>query len=322
MPWSDSTSKWLLFIACLLLSALGTWTARGYALRRKMLDQPGERRSHTQPTPRGGGIGLVVVTLMLLLMLAQQAPVLWGGAALGLLLVAGIGWWDDHHPLSALSRLIVQVCAGGIFAASVAVTNGDLWLVGAAFIAVPVLVNVWNFMDGINGMAASQATLAALALACLLSGVAQLVALAVAAAALGFLPFNFPRARIFLGDVGSGGLGFLMAMLLVFSMQQHTPSMWPVLFLPVSAMLADSGITLLWRMRRGERWWEPHTQHLYQKLARRYGHVRVSISYAMWTIMAGLSMQLAVSMAAGWSWLVTILFAAVTLKIWVKLHSQ
>lgn len=323
MPWFDAHLKFVLFGVCLLLSLLGTWAARGYALRRKMLDQPGERRSHTQPTPRGGGVGLVAVVLLVLGTLAmKQGATLWGGVALGLLLVAAIGWWDDHKPLSAGLRFVVQVCAGGVLAAAVAVTDGNLWLAGMAFCSVPVLVNVWNFMDGINGLAASQAALVALALACMQQGAAQLLALAVAAAALGFLPFNFPRARIFLGDVGSGSLGFLMAVLLVFSMQHQPVNVWPVLFLPASAMLADSGLTLLWRMRRGERWWQPHVEHVYQRLARRYGHVRVSFIYMIWTIMAASVMQLVSDMAFMYTLGVALVITATAILVWRYLHKR
>ena len=113
------------------------------------------------------------------------------------------------------------------------------------------MINVWNFMDGINGLAASQAALCAMA--CLIGGVGgdlNLLALAVAACCVGFLPFNFPKARVFLGDVGSGSLGYLMAMVLL--LPRAGMQGWPPLppLLPFTAMLVDAGMTLGWRMLR------------------------------------------------------------------------
>jgi UDP-N-acetylmuramyl pentapeptide phosphotransferase/UDP-N-acetylglucosamine-1-phosphate transferase len=179
-------------------------------------------------------------------------------------------------------RLLVQALAAAVFALAVAGVWGDLLAAMVAFIAVMALTNIWNFMDGINGIAASQATLVAAGLALLLGGTWGWLALALAAACLGFLPFNFPKARVFLGDVGSGALGFALAALLVVTWKRSDIPM-PLLLLPLSAFLVDSGLTLLRRVVRGERWWAAHAQHAYQRWASRLGnHTPVTLAYAGW----------------------------------------
>ncbi|WP_147653891.1 lipopolysaccharide biosynthesis protein [Vulcaniibacterium gelatinicum] len=277
---------WLILYA--VLSAGGAWTARRYALRRHLVDQPGERRSHAVPTPRGGGFGIVLAMTVACLWWWPQA----GEQALhvlavlgGLLLVAGVGLADDHRPLSPWFRLLVHAVAAMVLAAGLWRIGAPWWLAALGFALAVILVNVWNFMDGINGLAASQAALVAMALAVVGEGIVAVLGLALLGAALGFLPFNFPAARVFLGDVGSGALGFVVAALIVTTLKDH-PGTIPLWALPVSAFLLDAGLTLLGRLRRGERWWEPHTRHAYQAWARRAGHVRVTLAYGAWTLAA------------------------------------
>jgi len=270
-------------------AAAGTWLARRYALRTNLLDQPGERRSHSAATPRGGGIAIVgvLVAAALYLMLRQPAmDAMWFAFLPGLLIVAGIGWWDDHRPLSPWLRLAVQAVAALALAGGAGWQSGQ-WLPALlAFGAAMVLVNVWNFMDGINGLAASQAALAAVAYAGLLAGSGYWLALALLAGCLGFLPFNFPKARIFLGDVGSGALGYALAALLTAAFLGLPAASAPLLLLPLCAFLVDAGFTLLGRMLRGEPWWTPHVGHLYQMAARRFGHGAVTVIYMAFGVAA------------------------------------
>lgn len=290
-PWPTWAGAWC--ILHVLAAATGTWLARRYALRRDLLDHPGERRSHLLATPRGGGIGIVVAWLaawlLLPLVLRLPAPLV-AAVALGLLLVAGAGWIDDHRPLSPWVRLAAHVLAGALLAAACAAAGAGIAVTLLAFAAVPVLVNVWNFMDGIDGLAASQAALAATAYALLASDPATVaMALSLAAACLGFLPFNFPRARIFLGDVGSGALGFILAVLLVATAWSAPggPWAWPMLLLPLSAFLLDASLTLAGRIVRGEKWWAAHVEHAYQRLASKLeSHRPVTLAYACWTALA------------------------------------
>ncbi|MEL1264335.1 lipopolysaccharide biosynthesis protein [Pseudoxanthomonas putridarboris] len=266
------------------IAVAGAWMARHYALRGNLMDHPGERRSHTVATPRGGGIAIVAALLCAGGWLLWNGPDQGQGTLLpaflvGLVLVAGIGWWDDHRPLSPASRLVVQAVAAGLLAMAAGRDSGDPLAAMIAFAAALVLVNVWNFMDGINGLAASQAAIAACGFAFSLQGDWAWLAAGLLAACLGFLPFNFPRARIFLGDVGSGALGFSLAALLAAGWTRSTAP-WPLLCLPLCAFLVDAGFTLLRRMLIGERWWTPHVTHLYQSAARRFGHTAVTVIYA------------------------------------------
>ena len=276
---------WLLLHFALGLA--GTWLARRYALHRELIDHPGERRSHELPTPRGGGISIVVAMLVAACVLGWRNPrdvVLLGGYACGLVLIAGIGLADDHKPLSPWLRLAVQVVAAAILALAVAGTWGNPWLALLALVAALVLTNVWNFMDGINGLASSQALLVLAGISVLAGAVWGWLALAVAAACAGFLPLNFPKARIFLGDVGSGALGFTLAVLCVAAVA-HAELPAQLLLLPLAPFLVDSGLTLLRRVLRRERWWDSHTQHAYQRWAARSGtHTIVTFAYAGWTV--------------------------------------
>ena len=290
----------VVFVGGVCVSALLTALARRYAIRRELLDHPSQRRSHAVPTPRGGGIGPVLVLLGgggLLAVSDLQSHLDFIVCLLGLAAVAGIGWLDDHRPLPALLRLAMHL--GAALAASIALigiphTLAQFVLIAATTGVIAGLVNAWNFMDGIDGIATSQADLVACALligswlvGAWLSDVWWNFALLLLAAALGFLPFNSPRARIFLGDVGSGALGFAVAVLLLRAVTVGGLP-WPLAVLMVSAFLIDSGMTLLLRVLRGRAWWRPHREHLYQWLVRSgYTHMRVTQGYALWTLTAG-----------------------------------
>ncbi|GAB1407393.1 glycosyltransferase family 4 protein [Thermomonas brevis] len=322
MRWSEPATLALLGVLALLVSAAATAWARGHALRRGMLDQPGARRSHVVPTPRGGGIGIAIVGLAMFAWLGATDGAWWWLAGIGLLLVAAAGWWDDHRPASPLLRLAIHALAGVALAGALALQGAGPWGIALGFALAVGLVNVWNFMDGIDGLAASQGALCAAGVLAVAGGPVALLALATGAACLGFLPFNLPRARIFMGDVGSGALGYLLATLMAFTALDLPALRWPLLLLPVSAFLVDATMTLGWRMLRGERWWTPHVQHLYQRASRRFGHGRTMLAYAVWTIATimlmmiamGLHEALATAVAGG------VLLAA--LATWIGLHRR
>lgn len=291
---------WMIWFAFFFaLGAAGTAVARGYARHRNLVDHPGERRSHSTPTPRGGGVSIVAALMVAMLVLALRGTpqfALLLAMAIGLAMVAGIGMIDDHRPLSPWLRLSVHAVAAALLGLAVA-DSAQSPLAGLfAFALAMVLTNVWNFMDGINGIAASQAALVAALLAgWQAAGAWSALALALVAACLGFLPFNFPRARIFLGDVGSGAIGFALASLLALEIRLPDSGADLLLLLPLSAFLVDAGLTLLRRAMRGERWWTAHAQHAYQAWARRSGHARVTVAYAAWTLAA---VALAVSLGS------------------------
>ena len=302
-PFGSAAMAALLLVAALASAGLCR-LALVYAQRRGLLDAPGRRRSHRQLTPRGGGISFVLVVALLAPMLL---PDLRAGLSfsLGLLAIGAIGWWDDHRPLSAWLRLIVHVLASAQFlwllqGPPTDVTTllqfalGLFWLV--------MLVNFWNFIDGINGLASLQALIAAglyagLGQAAGLPGTALLM-LALSAAVMGFLPYNLPRARMFMGDVGSGSLGFALgafALMLLPSVREP----W-LLLLPVVPVLVDAGLTLTKRMLFGRRWYAAHREHLYQWWVRRgASHVHVSLAYAAFSLLVILpSMVLALEQPA------------------------
>ncbi|MGH8062093.1 MAG: lipopolysaccharide biosynthesis protein [Pseudoxanthomonas sp.] len=241
-------------------------------------------------TPRGGGIAIVATVLLGVAWLAVRQPEHAGSlasCALGLVLVAGIGWVDDHAALPAWPRLLVQAVAASMVAWAIHQATAVMLDAIFAFALVMVMVNVWNFMDGIDGLASSQAAIAAAGLALVLgAGPWAWLGAGLFAAIAGFLPFNFPKARVFLGDVGSGALGYLLALLILAAFIGHR-SQWPFLLLPVSVFLIDAGFTLAMRMLGRERWWEPHVQHAYQSWSRRLGsHVPVTMAYAASSLFA------------------------------------
>jgi UDP-N-acetylmuramyl pentapeptide phosphotransferase/UDP-N-acetylglucosamine-1-phosphate transferase len=280
-------------LGALLITAAATRLAIRYAHGRRMLDLPGQRRAHSVPTPRGGGIAIVVSAL------CSAGPLLappWAAATLGLALiaVAAVGWWDDHAPLAPLPRVAVHLLAGVALAT---VLSARFTLAGATLgvlLAVLVVlstawsINLHNFMDGINGFLTLQAAwifgmVALLGGLGLDHGLGAVPAL-LAAACLGFLPFNFPRARIFLGDVGSGALGFLIAAVLWLAALRE-PRWFCVGLLLLSSFCIDATATLSFRFWRGRRWYSAHREHLYQWLVRRgWSHVRIVSRYMAWNV--------------------------------------
>lgn len=301
------------------------WLALCYARSRQLIDQPGERRSHQVATPRGGGAGIVAALLIALLVVAWQVPgwrVELLALAVALAAVAGIGWWDDHRPLPASWRLCVHLLAG-------CVLGWLLWRDGAglgwslfAIGLTAALVNIWNFMDGINGLAVSQAVLVAAAFALWLPPGISLLAWLVMLACLAFLPFNFPRARIFLGDVGSGALGLLMAALALLALR-HGPAVDPLLLLlPMTVFLVDAGFTLAGRILGGQRWTQAHTDHLYQWYVKMgHSHQRITCAYAMVTL-AACGAAVLLSVQPLWvSMLVSFIVWSVCGLVWAKVRS-
>jgi len=289
-------------IAAFVLSAGFVWAAIRYAHHRRLIDLPGQRRSHRVPTARGGGIGIVAA--MLVCGLASSfassgavAPIpsfLWLLPAI--LAVALVGWIDDHGGLTARTRFVTHCAAAAWTLAA------PLWLDGATqllpgwsytmlapvlLLAVVWSINLHNFMDGINGLLALQTIFVLAVVAALLqaSSPAFPYLLIWTAAVAGFVPFNFPRARIFMGDVGSGVLGLTVAVAVLW--QLAVPSIaWTSGLVACSAFVTDASCTLLSRMLRGRRWYSAHREHLYQWLARcGFSHAQVVVLYMSWNLL-------------------------------------
>ena len=268
-----------------------TWIWIGFARRRQIHDLPGQRRLHGQPTPRGGGIAIALVCVAAFAWLASRTPTASPElvfAALGMTLFAGIGLLDDLVPVRALAKLALQLAAAAVLVFGIS-HDWPLWMLAtSAFLTVvcAYFVNCWNFMDGSNGMIATQSLVICLALAVRDEAPAtlRLAALATAGACVGFLPFNLPRARVFLGDVGSHVLGAAVFALLLL-MWHATDIGVREMLMGCSAVLIDTGLTLLRRLLAGRKVWHAHREHLYQIAVRKgHSHGQVCFVFAAWTL--------------------------------------
>lgn len=279
----------LYFLAGLLLSIPCCILVPRYLTRAGFLDLPGERSSHVRPTPKGGGVGLVVAFVWIAVVIGLPL-FFW----LPLLVLAILSFVNDLRSLSAGVRLAAQ------FMAALLVLGGALWaghISWPAFLILPALffvvatTNCYNFMDGINGLAGITAVVA---FACLLvfGGAAESLLfspiMAVMGALLGFLPFNLPRAKLFMGDVGSIFLGFLFALSVCLLAGSWTEFLVFASFL--FPFYADEAVTVFERLWRGESLLAPHRRHLYQFLANERGiaHWKVSALYAVIQIFVAL----------------------------------
>ncbi|MEO4046292.1 glycosyltransferase family 4 protein [Pseudomonas sp. CAU 1711] len=290
------TLGWLL-PAVLLLSWGMTGCLRRYALRRNIMDLPNQRSSHSVPTPRGGGMAIVVSFLLALpvawfvgwLPLGSVIALLGGGA-----LVALIGFLDDHGHVPARWRLLIHFLAagwglywlGGLPVLQLGESRLDLGGLGAVLglFYLVWLLNLYNFMDGIDGIAGIEAVTTCLAavVMCILIDNWQLAVLPaiLALAAGGFLFWNFPPAKIFMGDSGSGFLGLTLGLISVQMAWLEPRLLWSWLIM-LGVFLVDASVTLMRRFMRGERVYQAHRSHAYQHAARRFGrHLPVSLGVA------------------------------------------
>ncbi len=269
-----------------------TGVVRRLTLARAVLDVPNERSLHTSPTPRGGGVAVAVVVLAVIGWLGLRA-LLPGRVVIGLaggaIIVALVGWIDDVRSLPNRVRAGAQAVAaiwflywiGGVTSLRMGEALIPLGIGGSILALVGIVwsINLYNFMDGIDGLAGGQAVVAATIATILLAdrdpGLA-LTSAAIAGAAIGFLAWNWAPARIFLGDTGSGLLGFLFAALAILSERSAGPSAvsWVLLG---AVFVFDATVTLVRRMMRGERWYAAHKSHAYQRAVRSgFSHARVT----------------------------------------------
>jgi|LSQX01.3.fsa_nt_gb Fuc2NAc and GlcNAc transferase len=294
----------IFFVFSVVFSSFLTQGVRHYALRRHILDIPNDRSSHIVPTPRGGGlafVGVFLVGISLLfglgiLELRVFLALLGGGG-----LIAGVGWLDDRRGLTALVRLCFHFLAaiwavswlGGVPSLSLGFTELDLswWGSGVAVIGVVWMINLYNFMDGIDGIAGTEAVTISGAAVIFLwaqnSDVAA-VCLLILAAVFGFLIWNWPPAKIFMGDVGSGFLGFVFAVLAIWSENSGAVPLLIWLLL-LGVFIIDATVTLIKRMAGGEKLYEAHRSHVYQLAVQAgYSHKQVTLTVLLINIMLGI----------------------------------
>lgn len=272
----------LLGSAVLPLSTLLAWGALRFVTRRRMLDVPGDRSLHATPTPRGGGIAIALcvitgaawLTLAGHLMSGTGAALVLGGAV-----VAGLGWMDDRRGLPAVVRgggyLVAAVLGAWFVGGLPRVTVGE-WAVHLGIFGLPAaalgiawLTNLYNFMDGADGIAAVQGISAGLFGAVLFAAGGEWgaagVCVVIAAACGGFLPFNVPPARLFMGDVGSCLLGYAFGVLALHGELTGVAPLWAWLILLLWFVM-DATLTLARRVVQGQKWYSPHRSHAYQLL--------------------------------------------------------
>ncbi len=289
LEFTPGPMPWLAAASATALSALLTGLTVRYARHAGLLDMPGQRRSHAVPTPRGGGAGIVVVALLGLWVVW---PLEWEGQlalSVAIATVGLVGWIDDHRGLPALARLVVQLLAAMLAVAALIDIDAGFGFALLAVLGVVGSTNVMNFMDGSDGMATLEGIFLALAATLLAAAAGELDwalwCLLIACACLGFLPFNAPRARVFLGDVGSTSLGFCLAVAGVALVVSGAMTLWQALLLG-SAFFGDAGCTLAWRILRGRRWYTAHREHTYQWLIRSgFSHPEVAAAYMAWNLL-------------------------------------
>ena len=325
--------------AILALAALSAVIQR-LMIRRGIMDIPGFRSSHDVPTPKGGGIGITLAFALAVLGAwalghAGAAPLRPATLLAAGLLLAGVSWADDIGQFALWTELAAQLAASVLLLAGGFVIHAlgpwDLgrlaWPLTLAWMVFTI--NAVNFIDGLNGLAAGTCAIVALAVADITTDPALSAALlGLAAGIAGFLPFNFPKGRIFMGDVGSQLCGLLVA---AAATARSLPDEWTVLLAPLGlfAILADVLFTLCRRWRSGDRLTAAHRSHLYQ-LAHRCGVQPMLITaiywgFALWGCVLGIvsldatpaGVAAAIALAAApfllWAW--TVLRMARTARI-------
>ncbi|WP_159811543.1 glycosyltransferase family 4 protein [Pseudomonas sp. 18058] len=284
---------WLL-LAIFIISWVGTYVLRRYALSKSLIDVPNERSSHTVPTPRGGGVATIISFLLALpvlnglgLIADDIAYSLLGAGAL----VAVVGFVDDHGHVPARWRLLGHfVAAGwalfwmnGLPSISILGASVDLAWMGniLAVIYLVWVLNLYNFMDGIDGIASVQAIFVCLGM-CVnywSSGHSNLLILplSLSAAVAGFLYWNFPPARIFMGDAGSGFLGLMLGVLAIQAAWASPELLWCWIIL-TSVFFVDATWTLFRRLISGKKVYQAHCSHAYQHASKAAGsHFKVTM---------------------------------------------
>lgn len=279
-----------------MLAFAMTYFMRAYALKKNIIDNPNERSSHSVPTPRGGGVAVVCSYLLALavLMYSQQLSLHIGFT----LIVAGsiialLGFLDDHGHINSMLRLAIHflvaigvvISLGGF--AEVTVFNGMQLGFIANIIAVLFLVwllNLYNFMDGINGIASIEAITVTVSMAMLylLLNVVlnNQILFLLAACVLGFLLWNFPKAKIFMGDACSGFLGLTLGVLALIALKENL-ALFCAWIICLGVFIVDATYTLIKRVLNGYKMYDAHRSHSYQILSRKWGsHTPVTLAVA------------------------------------------
>lgn len=338
----------IFIITAFVLTFAGVEVFRRWSLRREILDVPNERSSHRAPTPRGGGLVIAAVCLLFysveaIFLSEKFAP----GYFIGAIIIAGISWLDDLKSISPLPRLLVHAAAAGLIVFSPAGSWQEIYLpfFGAVklgvfgqfltFLWVVWLTNAYNFMDGIDGLAAAQSVIAGFGWLLLgqINGAdgAGFFGAILAASSFGFLLHNWQPARIFMGDVGSAFLGYTFAAMPLLFLNETSSSAFGEAGLnapKTEAIVNSAAILFVWlfvfdtvytffrRLRRGEKVWLAHRSHLYQKMnANGYSHRFVSTVYSVLSAIIVIAVLSWIYTNGTSEWIVGTLVAAIGLGL-------
>ena len=285
------------FILIFFILAFGfTYFMRAYALKKNIIDNPNERSSHSVPTPRGGGVAVVCSYLLALAILiySQQLELQIGFTLMAAgFVIALLGFLDDHGHINSMLRLAihflvaigVMLSLGGF--AEVTAFNGVQLGFIANIIAVLFLVwllNLYNFMDGINGIASVEAITATVSMAILYlllsTSLNSEILWLLAACVFGFLLWNFPKAKIFMGDACSGFLGLTLGILALIALKENL-ALFCAWIICLGVFVVDATYTLIKRVLNGHKMYDAHRSHSYQILSRKWGnHTPVTLAVA------------------------------------------
>ncbi|MCA8487522.1 glycosyltransferase family 4 protein [Burkholderia multivorans] len=287
----EPLSMWVAGVCAASLCAGILWVLLRTRLAwRLAVDTPNWRSLHSMPIPRVGGWGLVPAALVSVLVMDGDGRGDAVFAIAGMTALAVLSFVDDRRGLPAAVRFAMHFVIAGVFVWSQHAME-TMWLAAVFCVAIVWMTNLYNFMDGLDGLAGGMALFGFATYAWVAAGHEPGLAItgaALAGAALGFLVFNFPPARIFLGDAGSIPLGFMAGAL---GLQGWIERVWPLWF-PVmifSPFIADASLTLAKRLARGEKVWEAHREHCYQRLARMgLGHRRTTLLWYVLMVVASL----------------------------------
>lgn len=316
-----------MFLILLALVFTIAWSLTGgwllLARRLAWFDYPNHRSSHEKPTPKSGGAGFVAAFTLFVAILHswQQLPIQHFLLVLCGLLLAVTGLLDDIRSLGVVTRIGVQVLTAGL---AVLLLDGlpalvfpwgvldAQWLLVPLFVLALIwLINLYNFMDGIDGLAAAEAVFFCLALGGFAmtgtSGPASMLAPGLAVAVCGFLFYNLPPARLFMGDLGSNYLGFVLGILAVLAIKEEVVNIWTVMIL-LAVFIVDATTTLACRIRAGCVWYHAHRSHAYQQVARRLGsHGQVVVLTGLINLFWLLPLAVIATRQEQWGLLVTML---------------
>lgn len=298
----------LMVVVCMIttiLSSIGCGYMRYYSIKKaKFIDVPNERSSHEVPMPRAGGAPMALFAILAIVFLGLVRPHLiplnWVLAiGVGGGLIAWIGWLDDKSSLAASTRFVFHIIAAIWAVYQLYPAETPFVFKFAAGFWVAWSINFYNFMDGLDGLAGSEAVIIALGAGYIAGRLGLLapltVAWVIAAAALGFLFWNWPPAKIFMGDAGSGFLGYAFGCLAIGSGTGWHGGFYTFLLL-LALFWFDATFTLLKRIIRREKFWEPHRQHLYQLAAQKgYSHHEITLFF----VTVNMLLFIAAAMMAG-----------------------